>query len=586
MNFLNKSKWLFLSLASFVIFSCTDGFENINKYPLEPPYAPSVDPEPEPEPDPNDDITFPKSITPEELTALQEGLNGIGAFFKKYTYEGLVNDYQRTTSLTHDIYGGYFAANNPSFLTGSPNYIYTEDWSGRRWNHFYKERCDEYKTLARTFRYVDWDTYKNAFYITRIYFVFLTSTMTDTYGEMPFSAYIKGSAVPEKVPYDSQEKIFDMMFRILDEAVTNLVPGQCSFKFSETDDKCYQGNEDKWLRFANTLRLRLALRISNVDPIRAKKEGEAALLHPAGLMQSQDDRMKTIPNHAPVNMGGEGESGQENEVANDSFRYMDVVMSKDMEDAYKNLSSVRDPRCAVCWFKPTPMSDLLTGIENRRTDFTGCEIGSSDINRTSEKYSVLRVNSWEDKSILRDDYWFGYSREYIWLGYAECKFLEAEAALRDWAGVSGTPQSLFEDGIRASMTGYYHLATNLVEDYISGLKIYSGAIENPFQTNNKEGMLEQIITQKWLSIFPNGNEGWAEFRRTDYPRLRNHLSNRDSDINPKQFIKRIKYPNDEYDYNMENVPAAGLVNQSTRVWWDVADTNNASGERNQTNNFR
>lgn len=96
-------------------------------------------------------------------------------------------------------------------------------------------------------------------------------------------------------------------------------------------------------------------------------------------------------------------------------------------------------------------------------------------------------------------------------------------------------------------------------------------------------MLEQIITQKWLAVFPNGNEGWAEFRRTDYPALLNIVENNsDGDVPANKFIKRIKYPDSEG--TNENCPADN--SQGARVWWDIADTNDDSGQRRQPNNFQ
>ena len=97
-------------------------------------------------------------------------------------------------------------------------------------------------------------------------------------------------------------------------------------------------------------------------------------------------------------------------------------------------------------------------------------------------------------------------------------------------------------------------------------------------------MLEQIITQKWLAIFPNGNEGWAEFRRTDYPKLMNPVNMSTVDVPKNKFIKRVRYPQDEIDYNRENIPAG--INQGSGVWWDIMDTNDDSGKRNTPNNFR
>ena len=150
------------------------------------------------------------------------------------------------------------------------------------------------------------------------------------------------------------------------------------------------------------------------------------------------------------------------------------------------------------------------------------------------------------------------------------------------SGASKSPQQYFEDGIRASMN-YYKISSADTESYINGLKIYGSDVENPFMTNNKEGMLEQIITQKWLAVFPNGNEGWAEFRRTDYPRLRNILNNNSEDVPTGKFIKRVLYPYSEKDN--PNKPES-KNKQSTRVWWDIADTNNDKGERMTPNNFR
>lgn len=573
--FLNKAFLFNCLIISLLFVSCTDGFDRLNTNPFVKPSVPGSESN-------GAGIDLCETTNDAEIASLNSTKESVGAVFKNFTYEGLVNDYQRATNLTHDIYAGYFATNKPDFLTSSPNYIYTDGWSALRWDHFYKDRSYEYKVLARTFWYLDRKAYKNAFYITRIYYAFLTSTMTDTYGDMPLGNYVRAESAPDKVSYNTQKDIYDMIFRMLKQATDSIVPGNSSFKFKETDDKCFKGDESKWLRFANTLRLRLALRISNIDPVRAQREAESAMAHPAGLMSSQEDKMATVPNYAPVALGGENQGGNENEVVNCSFRYVDAVMSKDLELAYKDQSNVLDPRCSISWFRPTPMELLVRGKELKDKDFTGCEIGSNNINHNSDLYSVIRCNAWEDKSKLRDDYWFGYSREYLWLSYAESRFLLAEASLRGWKGATKTPRGYFEDGIRASMD-YYHIPSQFTEQYIKGLKIYS-TDSDPFILNNKEGMLEQIITQKWLAVFPNGNEAWAEFRRTDYPRLRNHLNNRDSNIPGKMFINRLRYPNSEIDYNADNIPAG--INQSTLLWWDVANTNIPSGERNKPNNFR
>ena len=96
---------------------------------------------------------------------------------------------------------------------------------------------------------------------------------------------------------------------------------------------------------------------------------------------------------------------------------------------------------------------------------------------------------------------------------------------------------------------------------------------------------DRIITQKWIAVFPNGNEGWAEVRRTDYPRYLLapvNGNNSNGEVASGQLIKRINYPNSE----SRNPNKPGNVNQGSRVWWDVTDTMNDRGQWHTPNNFR
>lgn len=597
--------FILASLLAPVLTGCHD-FTELNTDLYNPPYVSGEEqPDPDPDPDPEGkyaDLDIHYSISSEDIAQLTDGQSNVGTVFGSLTYEGCYNDYQTTTNLTHDMYSGYIANNNPNFRFNSPNYAYTDGWSANRWSHFYEDRTTrEYAQLLKTFWFVDYKKYKNAFYITRIYWAFLASMQTDTYGDIPLSAYVQARPLEGDAPYDTQEKAYDVIFRLLEQAVDSIQPNACEFKFNPSDDKCYGGDEEKWLRFANTLRLRLALRISNADPDRARQEGEAAMNNAWGLLQSDADNMRTVPRHAPVELGGINDGGQENALAMCSFAYNgDCVLGKDLELIYKGQSSggtqyevidiqtgpqrkTIDPRCAVCWWRPTPLEQLKNNLELPFTDFTGCHLGSYDINHTESvaMYSVTRTDIRNSK-VLDPKHWFSYSRESVWLSYAELQFLLAEASLRNWSGAGKSPQQYFEDGIRASMN-YYQIPPAEVESYINGLHIYGADAENPFQTNDREGMMEQIITQKWLAVFPNGNEGWAEFRRTDYPRLSNILNNNSEDVPPGKFIKRILYPYSEKDN--PNKPES-KNRQSIRVWWDVADTNNDSGQRLTPNNFR
>ena len=147
-------------------------------------------------------------------------------------------------------------------------------------------------------------------------------------------------------------------------------------------------------------------------------------------------------------------------------------------------------------------------------------------------------------------------------------------------------EDYFLAGIRASMD-YYQIASSTTESYINGLAIYEEG--NPFSGSDKEAALEAIITQKWMAVFPNGSEGWAEFRRTDYPALANQLANESGgDVPAGKNIKRLLYPNSENNnrYFAEHSELQKANTQGTRLWWDVADTNDNEGKRLKPNNFR
>lgn len=556
------------------------------------------------------DVNIDFTVSKEDSATLKTALADAPATFRNFLYQGYYNDYQITTNLSHDIYAGYVANNQPKHSLKTPDYSYGDGWSGQRWAHFYNERSSEYRTLLRAYKFNDNPgKYKNMFYITRIYYVFLALANTDTYGAMPFREYAQ-ARIPEtnNVKYDTQEEVYDAMFRMLEQAVDSINPNDASQYKIDSDDICYFGDVNKWLRFANTLRLRMALRISNVAPERAKQEAENALNNQYGLMQSNADNMQTVPKYAPIEMGGNDSGGDENALAMCSVAYGgESVMSWDLEQFYRNLSTgggkyqiktgrtgyeekTIDPRCLVCWYRAKMTStSIAAGEESLREDFVGCKRGAQapDIDMGVLNYSITRTEPKPASKNLNKDYWFNYSRPTVWLGYSESLFLKAEAALRGWKGQDLTmdAEGYFRAGVQASMD-YYEIDSSAAQSYIEGLKVLN---DGTFASGDNEKILEAIITQKWMAVFPNGNEGWADFRRTDYPALANQLTNvSGGDVPEGKMIKRLLYPNSESSnkYFNEHSELQAANTQGTRLWWDVADTNDANGNRQQPNNFR
>lgn len=581
-----------VALCSLLALAGCHDFEELNTNPYAPIYDPTV------ENVSADGIDIDYTLTEHAMASLKGMEGAIGSIFANFTYEGPYNDYQTTTNLTHDIYAGYWGNNVSGFVNQAPTYSYTDGWSASRWKHFYDDRStSEYSQLVKTFYFCNKDYYHTAFYITRIYYAFLLSMPTDTYGDIPVAYYVKGAMPPEEnVTYTPQKEVYNILFQLLDQAITELhqenLPAVSQYDLGD-NDKCYGGDVDKWRRFANTLRLRLALRVSNVDPALAQTQAKAALTDPAGLMQSQDDNMKQTPKRQYI------AGGNENIYALLFSWTGNAVLSKEMERAYKNQALKEgaaadavtfnensencylDPRCEVLWFRPTPFDSLTTSplpTENLKRDFNGVmngetNVGGSYLNRYSANRCILSSDA------MNKDYWWNLAREIVWMGYAESLFLKAEAALRWPSLVDETAEALYLKGIKASMD-YYEIDADKANEYIShldGVKAFAGG--------SKEEQFEQIITQKWIAVFPNGNEGWAEVRRTDYPRYLLapvNGNNSNGEVASGKLIKRINYPNSE----SRNPNKPGNVNQGSRVWWDVADTMNDRGQWHTPNNFR
>lgn len=111
-------------------------------------------------------------VSKEDSAAYKKQLADAPAKFRKFLYEGYYNDYQRTTNLSHDIYAGYVANNQPKHAGKAPDYNYTDGWSALRWSFFYNDRSSEYRDLVRAYKFNETpEKYRNMFYITRIYYV-------------------------------------------------------------------------------------------------------------------------------------------------------------------------------------------------------------------------------------------------------------------------------------------------------------------------------------------------------------------------------------------------------------------------------
>ena len=456
----------------------------------------------------------------------------------------------------------------------------------------------------------------------RIHRVYLMSVLTDTYGELPCKqaglAYIKGITTPE---YESQEDIYNFFFDELAACANQLATGT---DLIGGDVTSLSGDAAAWRKYANSLRLRFAMRISGVNPTKAQQEFEKALADEGGYIQSAADDAYIIYTDGPftlyegsrdldfrVNALGEILYGQDPtspsfvcstffNIMNDSndprlYRicrhYLNTKRAETKPDrewnvdvtdevvAYiKKIGDVEQPNNpGAAWY-----NDWVNAPAN------------SDI-PTLDKLVKLYPDAGFDGSnfparMMRPFLSIDFEmpdRPGALINSAEVEFLLAEAKLNGW-NVTGTVEDHFNAGVKASMQW-------LNTHYLQADKKISDAEINTFVASQAAALTanakEAINTQAWILHMMNPAEAWANLRRSDYPVLmdRTKLAKFEKDFTYDdvnlQTPTRLRYPILENDYNSKNYNAAieriGTLNDKGkyvddwhhRLWWDVADIN-------------
>jgi hypothetical protein len=521
----------YLVAAAMFITGCTDKFEDFN--------------------------TDPYGITREQL---KEDFNYIGLPLKLMQLSLYVNDPAWNTQLQQnliaDVYSGYMTPPTP--FAGNVNnvtYALVAGWNGFPWSDGY----DFVMKPAAHVREMSKDQYDDFYAWSLILKVEAMHRVSDIYGPIIYSKF--GQTSPDgSVAYDSQEDVYHAFFDELDEAITILTPYATNeanlTPYFKPFDLVYGGSYSKWVKFANTLRLRLAIRISERDPAKAKIEGEKALGHPVGLLAKNDDNfLVSIPTAHPLN------------VINNSWG--DIRLGAAMESI---LGGYGDPRLEKY---ALPATD--PAVANQ---YKGIRQGV-DIDAKSRYGDYSKLITFPNKVQL--------------MTAAEAWFLKAEAALRSWAG-AGSAQTNYETGVKTSFDqngadGYAIYITDDTKtakpytdpkaktpgenDVLAGSPYLSTITVQWDDADSDDEKLERIITQKWIAMYPDGQEAWSEFRRTGYPTLFPVVKNYSGGkISTTEFIRRIEFAASEYSTNPKGVEQAvtllgGPDTGGTRLWWDL-----------------
>jgi len=326
---------------------------------------------------------------------------------------------------------------------------------------------------------------KNWSAVGRVLKSYTFSVMTDAMGDIPYSQALRGDTVLAPA-YDTQQSIYTDLFVQLAQANSgfDLALGAPGFS---SGDLLYGGDMAAWKKFGNSLRLRLAVHLSNVDPTKAATEAAAAVA--AGVFTDNADNatllyLGTSPNRNPI--------------FNDAQGRDDYGMSKTFVDS---LTSWADPRLPV-FAQPNPALTGYQGLPNGLNDGEGTPI--VNISRFG-KY-------WRSTPGAPMDL----------LTYSEVLFLEAEAAERGWIpGGSAAAATYYTNAITASLQ-QFGIDAGAISAYLAqGRVAYDSAVQpvGPPAPTVQRGHLQQIAFQKWVSQFMQGMEAWTEFRRTQIPSL-------------------------------------------------------------------
>src|SRR5437016_5488096 len=304
----------------------------------------------------------------------------------------------------------------------------------------------------------------------RIMKSYVFSVMTDAMDDIPYSeAFQERALLTPK--YDTQQAIYTALFADLAKASQQIDPAGIGFG---SGDIMYGGDMTTWRKFANSLRLRLAMHLTNVAPATAQSEALAAVT--AGVFASNDESaqlmyLASAPNQNPVYTNVHVDKRD------------DYGMSKTLVDS---MLSWNDPRLPI-YAQPNDTTGAYQGLPNGLNDGAGPQL----------KFISRFGTFWRETP----------AAPLALLTYSEVLFLEAEAAERGW--ISGNATQLYDAAIRASME-QYGIATTAIDAYLAQPRVVyaTGAAG-----------LTQIAYQKWVSLFLQGMEGWTEVRRTGVPAL-------------------------------------------------------------------
>lgn len=474
--------------------------------------------------------------------------------------------YQLQTNLNADLYSGLFATATP-FEGGRNNstYYMVDNWNDRIMTNQLEDVFQQLKNFMRFSKenYPGVD-FSQSLAIFNILNVVSSHKVSDSHGPVIYSKFFTPNAngITE---FDTQQQAYNYFIKDLSDAIVTLqkTPGTEDKIVIAKSDVVFGGDTAKWARLANSLKLRLAMRMFYADRINSQKFVEEALASPAGLIEDNAQ-------NALVTYGG-------------TSPFYDLIYSyndcKIGAPIMAYLNGFKDPRISSYALKATDIA--VTG------QYIGVRQGI-DLKGSKNTYGNFSAPTALSAS---GDYFSRTDGKFKIMSAAEVWFLKAEASIRGFAG-AGDAETNYKNGIRASFGEWGKLAN--YNSYINDNTSTEAPYIDPKNSENNipighpelstitiawnnadssERKLERIITQKWIALYPDGPEAWAEQRRTGYPILfKNKINDSNGDISTSEMIRRIpipnKFRNNTLNYNEIESLLGGRDVGSTKLWWD------------------
>ncbi len=347
------------------------------------------------------------------------------------------------------------------------------------------------------------------------------SIMTGMWGDIPFSQANRGDAAQITPAYDSQQSIYDSLLTNL--AAANTMMTASAGEGYGAQDPVYGGDVAKWKKLANSLRARLGLNLSRVNPAKAQSEVAAAIA--AGGFTSNAD-------NAQIKWPGDGindnpwyDNQKEGIGTRDDARFSVTFID--------TLKHSNDPRLAVF---ARPVQDGGCGTA------ANCTVVPAGSYRGMPNGLLAGdAGPWGTRSSRLGAQVFAKDQPSYIMTYAELSFIKAEAAEKGW--ISGSAAQFYQDGIRAAMQQWGVADADITTYLAQPAVAYKGGAAG----------LAQIGIQKWIALFTQGFEAWSEWRRTGYPNLTPAANAKTAN---GQIPRRVIYPQTEQSFNNTNLQAA------------------------------